>query len=262
MGSCVHSSGRGARRRSALTGVALGLLLTGCAVGDADVGVSSPVPRADLARDADVAAANLDGRRAASSEPSSPAARDAGKGTQDAEPSTRTRDRRGASRESGTSSAPAAAPESARVALAHLEDPTGDHGDGPGYSDLTAVAFGERDGRLAVTVTLDATVPGILDGREVEGVGIDLYRSSDEESDYQVFLDGGRGGWRAFLQTPEGFVDFPGTFAVRGRSLEVAVPWSALGGRREATSSVFVDWSEGTGRLATDGTTRVELRPS
>jgi len=104
-----------------------------------------------------------------------------------------------------------------------------------------------------------ATVPGALADREVEGVGIDLFRSSSDESDYQVFLDGGRHGWRAFLQTPDGFVDFPGTFTVRGRTLQVAVPWSAVGGREDAEASVFVDWASGVGRLSTDGTTRVGL---
>ena len=74
-----------------------------------------------------------------------------------------------------------------------------------------------------------------------------------------MFLDGGRHGWRAFLQTPDGFVDYPGTFAVEGRTLRVAVPWHAVGGRQETEASVFVDWSSGVGRLSTDGTARVGL---
>jgi len=61
------------------------------------------------------------------------------------------------------------------------------------------------------------------------------------------------------IGTPDGFVDYPGTFAVEGRTLRVAVPWRAVGGRQQTEASVFVDWSSGVGRLSTDGTTRVAL---
>ena len=142
-----------------------------------------------------------------------------------------------------------------------LDDPAADHGNGPGYADLAVIGFSEHEDRLAVSVTVASAVPAALADREVQGVGVDLFRASSDESDYQVFLDGGRHGWRAFLQTPDGFVDFPGTFAVEGRTLHVVVPWHAVGGRRQAQVSVFVDWSSGVERLSTDGTTKVALLP-
>jgi hypothetical protein len=145
--------------------------------------------------------------------------------------------------------------------LAGLEDPVADHGNGPAYADLTGFTFSERDGKLATSIDVAAVVPGQLADREVQGVGIDFYRSSSDESDYQIFLDGGSRGWRAFLQTPDGFVDFPGTFSVHGRTLDVVVPWTAVGGRENAQVGVFSDWSSGVGRLSTDGTVREDLRP-
>ena len=163
------------------------------------------------------------------------------------------------SQKAGPETARAARPEAPWTELVSLGDPAADHGSGPAYADLARIEFSERGDELAIAVTLRAVVPGTMAEREVQGVGIDLFRSSGEESDYQVFLDGGRHGWRAFLQTPDGFVDYPGTFAVEGRTLRAVVPWHAVGGREEAEASVFVDWSSGVGRLSTDGTTRVGL---
>jgi hypothetical protein len=140
-----------------------------------------------------------------------------------------------------------------------MDDPAVDHGDGPGYADLRDVELRESGGRLAVSVRVGEVVPGRLVEREAQGVGIDIFRSRSDESDYQLFLAGGVDGWRAFLQTPRGFVDFPGTFAVTGPTLEVVVPWSAVGGRSGGEVSVFADWSSGVGRLSTDGTRRTPL---
>jgi hypothetical protein len=147
------------------------------------------------------------------------------------------------------------------AALSRLDDPRADHGAGPGYADLVEVGFSEHDDVLAATVTVGAAVPGRLADREVQGIGIDVFRSSAGESDYQVFLDGGRHGWRAFLQTPDGFVRFPGHFGLSGRTLRVTVPWEALGGREDAEVSVFADWSSGVEKLSSDGTSRIDLLP-
>ena len=163
------------------------------------------------------------------------------------------------SRQAGPRTPSSSRPDASWAELVSLDDPAADHGNGPGYADLAAVAFAEREDLLGVSVTMGSVVPGALADREVQGVGIDLFRSSSDESDDQLFLDGGHHGWRAFLQTPDGFVDFPGTFAVEGRTLHVVVPWHSVGGREDAEVSVFVDWASGVGRLSTDGTTRVDL---
>ncbi|HSE10419.1 MAG TPA: hypothetical protein VLB29_17290 [Nocardioidaceae bacterium] len=256
MGSCAHSQGRGVvLRRSAPSGALAALLLAGCAVGG-EVPGASPEPRAELAAEAEVAAENLEDPRPVS-------ARDRRAANGPAE-----RRQRADRRQSGgdgyaapprTTSAARTGSTSSWRELVNLGDPAADHGDGPGFADLEGVRFSESGERLAMSLSVAGVVPGALDDREVQGVGIDLFRSSSDESDYQIFLDGGRHGWRAFLQTPQGFVDFPGTFEVEGRLLQVVVPWSAVGGREAAEVSVFIDWSSGVGRLSSDGTVRVDL---
>lgn len=267
----ADSRGRGAAvRRPALAGCALALLAvstTGCAVGG-EVENASPQPRAALAERAEVAAKNLvaadrkhpDRQRHSADRQRRRAGPGAGGhqvGAADVAPTT-TADTSTAARASGRQ------PVSSHAdwrSLIDQADPVGDQGDGPGYADLTRIAFRESDGRLAVSVDVGSVVPGRLAAHEVEGVGIDFYRSSSDESDYQVYLDGGSGGWRAFLQTPRGFVDFPGTFSLHGRTLDVVIPWSAVGGREAAEVGAFADWSAGGGRSSSDGTQRTDLLP-
>jgi len=243
-----------------MTALAGLVLVSGCAVGGStQAEAPSREPRADLARKAAVAAEN----RAASPE------HDAGRaGRRAHERADKSRSARARSadvvdtaataapRRSGSPSPPGSGRWST---LATIDDPLGDEGLGPEYADLRAVRFGERDGTLAISVTVGSDIPATLAEREVQGVGIDVFRSSTSESDYQVFLDGGRHGWRAFLQTPDGFVEFPGSFDLEGRTFSVSLPWSSLGGRRQAQVSVFADWSAAGGRSSSDSTSKVGL---
>lgn len=243
MGSCAHSHGRGAGTwHPAPTGVVsllvLLVLLAGCA-GAGDVEGGGTRPKAELAQEAEVAARNqahaAPGRRGSTS--AGPAASTTGPGR------------------------PETAGATTWDELAALDDPAADHGRGPAYADLSRVGLHESGGDLAVVVTLAGVVPARLADREVHGVGVDLFRSRSGESDYQVLLDGGRHGWRAFLRTPDGFVEFPGSFTVHGRDLRVVVPWSSVGGRADVEVSVFSDWSSGVGRLSADGTPRALVSP-
>jgi hypothetical protein len=74
-------------------------------------------------------------------------------------------------------------------------------------------------------------------------LGIDLLEGADGESAYQVFVDGGSDGWRAYLQTPEGFVSYPGSFGIGGDRIELRVPWEALGDPAGGPVDAFLDWS-------------------
>jgi hypothetical protein len=229
--------------------------LSACAVGGVEGGdrdVAHASPRPDLARRAEVAARN---ERAGAKERGRPAARDGsgGEGRRTA-PSPRVPD------DPGAGSRPAAAPESWEV-LVTAGDPAGDAGRSPAYADVRAVRFATRGDDAALQVVTAATVPARLAAGEVVGLGIDLFRGSGLESDHQVFLDGGADGWRAYLQTPRGFVRFPGSFALRGTTLDVTLPWSALGGRDAFSASAFLDWSDGRGASGSDTVDRVEVRP-
>jgi hypothetical protein len=114
---------------------------------------------------------------------------------------------------------------------------------GPNYADLVEVAIASIGDRSVVTVDLGGTIPGRLGEGEVMGVGLDIFHGDTSESAYQLFADGGSDGWYAYLHTPEGIVQYPGTFAIGGGRLEFSVTWSSLGDLRQGRFSAFADWS-------------------
>ena len=114
----------------------------------------------------------------------------------------------------------------------------------PPYADLRAVTIEDDGTNARVTVRFAGAVPAALPGNETEGVGVDFYRDvTRTESDYQLFADGEPDGWYAYLQTPKGFVKYPGRFGIGGDSLVFTVPWSALGSPRSGRFAAFADWT-------------------
>ena len=129
--------------------------------------------------------------------------------------------------------------------VATVTDARGDAGGAtPAYADLVAVTIEDDGTNARVTVRFAGTVPARVPADEVLGVGVDVYRSPAQvESDYQLFADGQPDGWYAYLQTPDGFVKYPGTFGIGGDRLVFTVPWSALGAPRDGAFSAFADWT-------------------
>jgi hypothetical protein len=121
----------------------------------------------------------------------------------------------------------------------------------PGYADLIGITIEDNGAQARVTLTVNGTLPAKTAAEEVMGVGIDLYRQGNtgRESDYQLFADGEPTGWYAYLQTPKGFVRYPGTFALGGGRVVFTVPWSAIGSPRSGRYAAFVDWTRKTGAL-------------
>ena len=242
------------------------LVLSGCATGGGTAERGSPTPRADLAGKAEVAARNLK-QQPAGTRPGKRGGHERTQGT------GRTRTARaaagsgpaaqddapvGSSGSAGTSGRPATDASWQPVLLG--VDAQGDHGTGPGYADLVSLTLEDDGTSLRVSVEVGGTVPGRLADGEVQGVGVDLFRTREDESDFQVFLDGGSGGWRGFLQTPRGFVRYPGTLSIDGRMLVTVIPWSSLGGRADAQVSAFADWSDDHGRSSSDTVDRGPMR--
>lgn len=126
-------------------------------------------------------------------------------------------------------------------------DAAGDHGlEGPDTADAVRVTIEARDSTARISVQFAAAVPERLGDEEVMGVGVDLYRPGNDDlgrSDYQVFADGGPEGWFAYLQTPEGFVPYPGRFILAGPRMTWELPWSSLGSLTTGDFRAFVDWS-------------------
>lgn len=254
------------RRRLATWGVLASVLLSGCATAGGTV-EGSPTPRADLAGKAEVAAENLQQQaegahgpnrrrheRAPRSGRTRPAKVSHGSG------SASTRDHGPARSPTAAPAAPAEVATSSWRPVLLATDARGDHGAGPAYADLVSLTLEDDGTSLRVSVELGDTVPALLADGEVQGVGIDLFRSRADESDFQVFLDGGSGGWRGFLQTPRGFVRYPGTLSVAGSMLVTVIPWTELGGRADAQVSAFADWSDDGGRSSADTVDRGPTR--
>jgi len=239
-----QSKGAGAPRHPSLLILAAALLLGGCTVGPE----YSAEPRDDLAATADVQQSPPRKHHQAKGKHQRP---HKGQSQQAAPSGTPSGGSGGSSSGNGTQTpdggaggAPAPAPAPGWTRATSVSDPTGDLGltGGPVYADLTGVAVDDNGSRVRFTVTVAGRLPTSLPNGEVEGIGLDVFRSGRTESDYQLFLDCGD-NWRAFLQTPKGFVAFPGTMTVGDRTLTVEVPWSSIGGRGSFGLGLFADWS-------------------
>jgi len=145
---------------------------------------------------------------------------------------------------SSASSHALAASGTAPPAATTITDPAGDQGAGPADADIRTVRLETVGDDVRVTVTLGARLPAKLATGEVMGIGVDFARGDAGESAYQLFADGEDDGWYAYLDTPTGFVPYPGTFDLAGDGVVFTVPWSALGGTRTGRTATFVDWSK------------------
>jgi len=127
-----------------------------------------------------------------------------------------------------------------------MPDTANDAGLGaPAYADLRSVTLADNGSSLRVTVEMNGTLPPAAASGESIGIGVDLYRAATKrESDYQLFADGESDGWFAYLDTPRGFVHFPGTFALGGRTLVFTIPWASVGNPQTGRTSAFADWTQ------------------
>lgn len=224
------------------------VLLSGCAVSD-DV----PEPGNTLSRELAETPASLT--------PTAPVAgQNPGQGQASGTPSTDT-ESAGAVRSDGDSSlggagadkggggsAPDAPTGPFRTFATLPDDLTDAAPSSPTYAELRSITLQSNEADLRVVVTVGGPLPSRLSDDEVMGIGVDLYRPGDKaESDYQLFVDGEPDGWFAYLQTPRGFVRYPGAFALGGNRLVFTVPLSSVGSPTAGRFSAFVDWTGGTG---------------
>ena len=134
-------------------------------------------------------------------------------------------------------------PSSFRV-VGTIDDPARDQGlEGPGYADIRRITVEDDRRRVRVRVEVGSDLPLPPEDGEVIGLGVDLLENEEGESVYQLFADGGGDGWLAYLQTPRGFVEYPGEFRVGGNVVEFVIPWEAIGSPTRGSFSGFLDWS-------------------
>lgn len=128
--------------------------------------------------------------------------------------------------------------------VATSSDRRGDHGaEGPGYGDLVHLTIDRGTRTMRFLVDVGGGLPAALASGEVQGVGVDLFRGLGLESAYQVFVDGGSDGWRAYFQRGNDFVQYQGTFRLGGSRLELVVPLTAFADGEPERASAFADWS-------------------
>lgn len=135
-------------------------------------------------------------------------------------------------------------PPPARVVVLGVPDAGGDHGlEGPAWVDLVSLEFVDVGNDLEVTLRFAAELPSAPPEGEVPLIGVDILEQENGESAYQLFVDGGGQEWGAHLQTPQGFVPFPGTFVIGGRAMTLTLPWNALGSPTRGPVRAYVEWS-------------------
>jgi len=144
------------------------------------------------------------------------------------------------------SSAPSSSPTAPFHTFATHTDGANDQGlNAPSYADLRLVSLQDNGDQLRVEIVLSGRLPEQAASDETLGIGLDLYRpGTGRESDYQLFADGEPDGWFAYLDTPKGFVRYPGTFGLGGNRIVFTVPWAAVGSPTRGRYSAFVDWSQ------------------
>jgi hypothetical protein len=136
-------------------------------------------------------------------------------------------------------------PSRAEITLGAARDGAGDGGlGGAGYADLVGVELRSTGSTLVAYVTFAAPLPARLPEGEVEGVGVDIFTRSapPDQSDWQLFADGGPDGWFGYLDGPDGAVDLPGSLVIDGATLRFEIGWTELGGPTAGSFSCFADW--------------------
>jgi hypothetical protein len=217
------------------------LLVSGCAIGGDDASDVSDTPRRDFA------GRPVPQQSSSAVIPSSAAA------SSGATPTGTVASAAGTSGTTAASSTPAggtqqgsAVPAAPYRRIASLDDPASDQGLGaPPYADVRNVLIEDVGTNARVSVHLGGSLPAKAAAGEAIGIGVDFYRTAtQQESDYQLFADGGPDGWFAYLHTPKGFVRYPGSFSLLGNGLSFTVPWTSLGKPTAGRFSAFEDWTQ------------------
>lgn len=147
------------------------------------------------------------------------------------------------------------------VVLLAVGDRAGDHGlRGPDWADLTSVELVELGDDLRVTLRFDGQVPSSPPEGQVPLINVDI-GEGDRAYQLHVGSDGTGEGWAAYLHTPQGLVQYPGTFELAGAAIVLQVPFNAVGSPTRAPVRVLVEWSEDRALLNASSEDRLDGQP-
>lgn len=114
----------------------------------------------------------------------------------------------------------------------------------PGWVDIIGLVLEDDGTTLRIRVDLADALPEGLRNNETARIGVDLFRGDDGETRYRVYVDGTRDGWLAYLQRPDGFVDYPGSVTIAGSRIVLSLPASAVGNPVRGDWRAFAEWSD------------------
>ena len=131
---------------------------------------------------------------------------------------------------------------------AHFEEPSPDaKKEGPlipRYAEATALDVEGLGENLRITFTFDGEVPQKMPTQQTYMiVSFSLSSEKKGEKGYGINAQASNRGWQVAMGAKEEAEAFPGTFFVRGNTVEFTLPWSKVGGPRPfefyASSSWF-----------------------
>lgn len=117
-------------------------------------------------------------------------------------------------------------------------------GSPPDYAEARAVDIEGRGDEFRVTLSFSGQVPQRMPTSETYMViSFGMSGRDEDERDYGFGARATEEGWLAYAGSKGAAAQFPGTFFVRGDTIEMNIPWSAAGGPRPfewyASSSWF-----------------------
>jgi hypothetical protein len=128
--------------------------------------------------------------------------------------------------------------------VSSVKDPAADadtHGETPAYVEITGASFTGGPQRVVLSQSFAGDVPEAMPdedtytyvGFTLEGRGKDTTVSATCDSD----------GWRADV---DGASTFPGKFSIHGKTLQIALPWDAVGGKGRFVWYSRSSWTRST----------------
>lgn len=127
-------------------------------------------------------------------------------------------------------------------------------GSPPDYAEAKAVSVKGMGKQFRVTITFFGQVPPKMSSRDTYMViSYGMSGKNGGDDDYGFGARASEEGWLAYAGSRGSASQFPGTFFVRGNTIEMNIPWSFVGGPRAfqwyASSSWFETRDEQTSYL-------------
>ena len=118
----------------------------------------------------------------------------------------------------------------------------------PRYAEATALDVEGLGKTLRLTFTFDGEVPQKMPTEQTYMiVSFSLSSEDEDEKGYGINAQASSRGWQVAMGSKAEATRFPGTFFVRGNTVEFTLPWSAVGGPRPFQFYASASWFQFAG---------------